>query len=91
MCCSFISEPGLFPVCVECNVISFLHAMMYCVFSAEISLLHSPLVPPALPQALFCHCLCTNWAEGCPSHSSSAREQASNSTLPCSPAEHVMK
>lgn len=56
-------------------------------FSAESML-------PAPPWACFAiafGCCCINWAGIRPSHSFSAREQTSNSTLACSPAERVMK
>lgn len=84
----------MFPVRVECNVISFLHPTTYV---CSLQRFHSYITRPCpLPHLRHCfaiafRCRCINWAGGCPSHSSSAREQASNSILSCSPAEHVMK
>lgn len=83
----------MFPVRVECNVISFLHPRTYV---SSLQRFRSCITHPCpLPYlrpcfAIACRCRCINWAGGCPSHSS-ARNQASNSTLACSPAEHVMK
>lgn len=77
---------------VYCNFLPSSHDV--CMFFAELSLLYYPSMPPAPPWACFAiafWCCCINWAGICPSHSSLAREQTSNSTLACSPAEHVMK
>lgn len=63
-------------------------------FPAEISLLYYLSTLPAPPWACFViasWCCCMSRAGMCPSHSSSAREQTSNSTLACSPARRVMK
>lgn len=88
MCCPFISEPSLFPVQAECNVISFLYPTTY---MCLLQWFHSLLLVrvPCFAIVFWYHCI--NWAGGCPSRSSSAREQVSNSTLVCSPAGHVMK
>lgn len=78
--CSFISEPSLFPLCVECNVIPFLHPTAYV---CPLHRIHSyitcpypfPTSGPVLPLPFDINC-----AGGCPSPSS-ASDRAANSTL----------
>lgn len=80
----------MFPLCVECNVIPFLHPTAYV---CPLHRIHSyiicpypfPTSGPVLPLPFDINC-----AGGCPSPSS-ASDRAANSTLSWSPAEHVMK